>query len=190
MRNQLLERQVKIALLGAIAFLLMLFEVRLPFFADFLKYDAGDVPAAIATFTLGPVAGLLVEVIKSLLYLFLGAKNSGLVGTLANLMAGAAFVLGISLSQYLLGKLGRRHWAWDLVSAVSGTLLMTAVLIPINALLIYPAFGWTGAAAWTGALTVSTPFNLFKGFLSATLSLVLYRRLAGLLVGKPAGSAA
>ena len=49
---------------------------------------------------------------------------------------------------------------------------------------IYPLWGLQGAAAWHGAVFLSTPFNLFKGFLSTVISLALYRRLLPFLAVK------
>lgn len=190
-RRDTLVRTIKIGLLGAMAFLLMFtLEVYIPPFANFLKYDPGDVPAGIAAFTLGPGPGIAVEAIKSVLFYLSGKSTAGLIGVVANFLAGSAFVIGISLVNSQLKRFERRHWAWDLVAAAGGTLLMTVLLIPLNALFVYPVWGMQGAAAWSAALVISTPFNLFKGFLSSAISLVLYRRLSSFLVGKPAGSAA
>lgn len=191
-RRDALVRTIKIGILGALAFLLMFtLEVYIPPFANFLKYDPGDVPAAVATFTLGPAAGIAVEAIKNVLFYLSGKSTAGLVGVIANFLAGSAFVVGISLVNGQLRRFEKRHWAWDLVAAAGGTLFMTLLLIPLNALFVYP-FGYatSGPAAWAAALVISTPFNLFKGFLSSAISLVLYRRLSSFLVGKPAGSVA
>jgi len=61
---------------------------------------------------------------------------------------------------------------------------MAAVLIPLNALLVYPLWGMTGDAAWEGALVLSTPFNLFKGIVSSVISVALYRYLEPFLAGR------
>jgi len=186
MRNERLHRMVMIAMMGAMAFLLMFFgEVYIPPFAEFLKYDPGDVPAVVATYTMGPVAGVTIQGIKSVLFFMSGKGSSGLVGALANFLAGVGLVLGAGIAHRLLEKSGLKHWGWGFLSAAIGTIVMAAVLIPINALLIYPAYGMSGPAAWAGALALSTPFNLFKGFLSSTVSLAFYRRLQPFLVGRP-----
>ena len=191
MRNERLHRMVMIAMMGAMAFLLMFFgEIYIPPFAEFLKYDPGDLPAIVATYTLGPLAGVAVQGIKAALFLISGKSTAGWVGVMANFLVGAALVIGAGTAHRLLDRAGRKHWGWTFVSAVIGTLIMAAVAIPANALLVYPLWGMKGAAAWTGALVISTPFNLFKGILSTSLSLAFYRRLEPFLVGRTADRAA
>lgn len=189
MRNEKLHRLVMIALMGAMAFLMMLFEFHIPPFAEFLKYDAGDVPAVVATYTMGPAAGVAVQGLKAGLFFLSGKSTAGWVGVLANFLAGAALVLGSGIAHRLLERSGLKHWGWGLVSSAIGTAIMAAVLIPVLATLIYPAWGMQGAAAWTAALTISTPFNLFKGFLSSAISLAFYRRLQPFLLGHMAHKA-
>lgn len=191
MRNERLYRMVIIAMMGAMAFLLMYFgEVYVPPFAEFLKYDPGDIPAMVTTFTVGPWAGLAVQAIKALLFGVSGKSTAGWIGILANFFAGGGLVLGAGLAHKLLQQSGLKHWGWGLLSAAIGTVVMAAVMIPVNALLVYPLWGMKGAAAWTGALTISTPFNLFKGMLSTSLTLAFYRRLAPFMVRRPSSSAA
>jgi riboflavin transporter FmnP len=191
MKNDRLYRTILTALLGSMAFLLMYFgQVRLPFFADFLKYDPGDVPAIVATYILGPATGLGVQGLKAVLFWVSGRSTEGWVGVLANFAAGGALVLASGLTHRLLERAGLKSWGWLVFSAAIGTLAMSAILIPINGLIIYPLWNMHGAAAWTGALGVSTPFNLFKGVLSFGMSLAFYRRLEPILVGKLAHKAA
>lgn len=191
MRNERLYRMVMIAMMGSMAFLLMFFgEIYVPPFAEFLKYDPGDVPAMVATYTLGPLAGVVVQFIKAAIFYLSGKATTGLVGVLANFLAGTGLVLGAGIAHRLLERSGLKHWGWGLLSAAIGTIIMAAVLIPLNALLVYPLWGMQGAAAWSGALVLSTPFNLFKGFVSTSISLAFYRRLQPFLLGRPAAQKA
>lgn len=178
-----LQRLSRVAVLAALAFLLMLLEVNIPPFAEFLKYDPGDVPAMVATYTMGPAAGVGVQGLKALLFWASGRSTAGWIGVLANFLAGAALVLGAGLSYRLFGRFGLKGWVGDVGSAVVGTLIMTLVLIPVLAVMVYPLWGMTGSAAWSAVLYLSTPFNLFKGLVSTTLSLAFYRRLAPYLQG-------
>lgn len=171
-----LRRTVLIAILGALSFLLMWFgEFPIPaLFAEYLKYDPGDVPAVVATYTLGPAAGFGVELLKALIFLISGKSTAGWVGVLANLLAGGALVAGAAAAQRLVvGK----SWAWGVAGSILATLIMTALLIPLNALIIFRLWGMDSSAAWSAALVISTPFNLFKGFVSSIVGLAFYRRL-------------
>lgn len=191
MRNEKLHRLVWISVFSAIAFVLVAFgRIWIPPFEPFLKYDLGDIPAIIAAYILGPIAGLTVQTLKSLLFLLSGTSQEGPVGILANFLAGGSLVVATSLVHRLVDPQRNKHAAWGLISAVAGTLVMTAILIPLNALVVYPLWGMTGAAAWSGALVISTPFNLFKGFLSCAISLAFYRRLEPFMLGRSSGRAA
>lgn len=184
MQNKKLQRLVRMGMLGGLAFLLVLFEVHVPPFAEFLKYDPGDIPAMIATFAMGPVSGLAVEGIKALLFLISGKSTAGWVGVLANFLTGVALVLAAGMVRKLLARSGTKDWVANLIAAVAGTLIMAAVLIPVMAGIIYPLWNMKGAAAWSAAVYISAPFNLFKGFLSSMLSLAFYRRLEPFLADK------
>ena len=66
-RNNSSERVLttrKVAVIGtfsAIAAILMVFELPVPFAPMFYKIDFSEIPALIGTFALGPVAGVLIE---------------------------------------------------------------------------------------------------------------------------------
>ena len=57
----------QIGVLGAIAMVLMLFDIPLPFAPTFYKIDFSEVPVLVGAFTMGPVAGALIELVKILL---------------------------------------------------------------------------------------------------------------------------
>ena len=52
---------VLIAMLSALAFILMFFEFPLPFLApSFYELDFSELPVLIGTFSMGPVAGVII----------------------------------------------------------------------------------------------------------------------------------
>ena len=58
-----------VGILSAIAFVLQLIEIPVPMFMPtFIKFDFSDLPALIGAFAYGPVAGILIELIKNLLH--------------------------------------------------------------------------------------------------------------------------
>ena len=54
----------QIGVLGAIAMVLMLFDIPLPFAPTFYKIDFSEVPVLVGAFTMGPVAGALIELVR------------------------------------------------------------------------------------------------------------------------------
>ena len=58
---------VKIGMLAAVAVILMLFEIPLPFAPSFYEIDFSEVPVLVGCFAMGPFAGALIELIKILL---------------------------------------------------------------------------------------------------------------------------
>jgi len=92
-KNSVTAKLIKISLLSVISFLLMYLEAPLPFFPPFLKLDLSDIPAVLGAYALGPAAGVVIELLKNLLHLFIKWGMDSPVGELANFMIGAAFVL-------------------------------------------------------------------------------------------------
>ena len=79
-----------IGILSAISYILMWLEVPAPLMPPFIKFDFSDFPALLAAFGLGPIAGILVELIKNVLHSF--SSGSFAVGELSNFILGASFV--------------------------------------------------------------------------------------------------
>ena len=81
-----------IAMFGAIAAVLMVFEIPLPFLApSFYGLDISEVPVLIGTFALGPWAGVVMEFVKILVKLILKPTTTGFVGEFANFCVGCAW---------------------------------------------------------------------------------------------------
>ena len=84
-QNHLLSvRNVTVmAMFGALAAVLMIFEVPLPFIApSFYGMDISEVPVLVGTFALGPVAGVVMELVKILVKLILSLPARDLWGSL------------------------------------------------------------------------------------------------------------
>ncbi|NLA91534.1 MAG: ECF transporter S component, partial [Synergistaceae bacterium] len=78
------------ALMGAAGALLMFLDFALPLFPGFLKMDLSDLPPLIVSFAWGPGAGVLTELVKSLIHSL--ATSTAWVGELANFITGRALV--------------------------------------------------------------------------------------------------
>jgi len=88
------KKMVQVGFLAAVGFLLMFtLEFPLPLLPPFLKYDPSEVPALIAAFAYGPWVGVLVELVKNVLFFVSGKATSGIIGFLGASIAGCTYVL-------------------------------------------------------------------------------------------------
>ncbi|GIN97338.1 hypothetical protein J6TS1_32080 [Siminovitchia terrae] len=82
------------------SFVLMLIKFPIPPFPAYLTVDFSDIPALIAALMFGPLAAIIVELIKNILdYLMIGSEAGIPIGNFSNFLAGTMFVLPSSLLQ-------------------------------------------------------------------------------------------
>ncbi|GIM29166.1 riboflavin transporter [Clostridium polyendosporum] len=179
-RRSSINTQIKIALLGAISFILMYFDFPLPFFPTFLKIDLSDIPALIGTFALGPVAGIIIEFIKNLLYTLIKGSASGFIGEFANFSIGAVWMIvaGVIYKQNKSRKNAVIALAAGFVAmSVFASLLNYFLLIPMYSRLFHMNFGNISVLIATAIL----PFNLIKGGIVSLGTLALYKKMSPLI---------
>ena len=187
-----------IGIFGALSGLLMLLEIPLLFVApDFYKLDLSEVPVMITTFALGPVAGILTELIKLLVKFLIKGSSTGGVGELANFLIGCAILIPAGL-MYQAKKTKKTA----ICGLVLGTVCMAAAGVVLNALILLPFYGnlmpmeriiAAGAkifpqvnSVWSFALWCVAPFNLIKGIVISILTLLLYKHISRVI--KEAGN--
>ena len=186
------NKLVKVSLLSAISFILMFVEMPIPgLFPEFLKIDISDIPALIAGLSMGPLAGVAVEVIKNFLHGIVATTTGG-VGEIANIIVGSSFVIGASL---IYNR--KRNIKTLILSLVGATLLMVVVGSVVNYFFLLPFYGQLmGIDAIIGigkavnprvnnlldfVLWFIGPFNLVKGIMLSILSLPLYKKMEVLI---------
>lgn len=182
---------VRLALLASIASVLMYFEFPIPFLApDFYRMDFSEVPVLIAGFMMGPLAAVVVELMKILIIFFIKGSYTAGVGELANFMMGCVLVLPPVLF------VRRKPSKWMLVvgSTIGVLALMLAaavlnyfLLIPLYATLFnVPIEVYVNAGHALNAHVVDLkalivlcvlPFNFIKGSLVTLLSGALFLRI-------------
>ena len=75
----------QIAMLGAVAGVLMNFEFPIPFLApSFYQLDFSEIPVLIGSFAMGPLAGVVIELVKILVHLVTKGTMTAGVGDVAN----------------------------------------------------------------------------------------------------------
>ena len=75
---------VQVAMLGAVATVLMIFEIPLWFAPSFYEIDLSEVAVLIGTFAMGPIAGMAIEGIKILLNFVINGTITAGIGELAD----------------------------------------------------------------------------------------------------------
>ena len=195
MKEKLLTTKnvVLMGMFGALAGVLMLFEFPLPFLApSFYGLDVSEVPVLIGTFAMGPVAGVIMEVVKILVKLVLKPTSTGFVGEFANLVISCAMVVPAGI----IYKVSHTRKG-AMTSRVVGPVLMAAVGVAAYALVMLPFYSnfmpmetilAAGAAinpavgsVWTFALFCVGPFNLVKGIVVSVVTSLVYKRVSVLI---------
>ncbi|MCR0325548.1 ECF transporter S component, partial [[Clostridium] innocuum] len=127
----------KISILGALAFLVMMFEIPLPFAPDFYKLGFDEVIVLIGGFALGPWAAVCIEALKIALNLLIGGTITMGVGELTNFLIGLSFVLPATII-YQRDKT-RKH---ALLGLIAGTICMTILGGLLNYFVMLPAYSY------------------------------------------------
>ena len=135
-KSQSKTRKLAVAgMLSAVATVLMFLDFSLPMLIPgFVKMDISELPALLASFSLGPAYGILVCFIKNLLNLVFHGSTGGL-GELCNFLLGAAFV-GVAGLIYKNHKT-RKAAIW---AAIAGSAVMALVSVPVNYFISYPVY--------------------------------------------------
>lgn len=195
------------AMLGAVATILMILEFPIPFLVPpFIKMDLSELPALLATFSMGPISGVAVCFIKNLIHCIV--SSSGYVGELCNFLLGCCLVVPAGLIYHRKKSRGSA-----LLGSLVGTVIMALISIPANRFLTYPFYmatfhltedvlmgmyqdviNLTGSIfpvvkglmpmtehLITCLIVFNAPFTLLKGILTAALAFLIYKPLSPLL---------
>lgn len=168
---------VKVGAFAAIAFVLQVIGSMMSIkVAGFLEVEISDLPAMIIAFSLGPVAGVLVELIKNILHSAM--TSTGFVGELANFVINGCFV-------FVCGVIyGRRKTKKNAILALScATVVMAIAGIFANMYIMLPLY--MPMAAFEDklqlALCTIAPFNLVRGAVLSLITILIYKRISGLI---------
>lgn len=185
---------VKIAVLGAISFVLMFFKAPLWFAPPFMKFDVSDLPSVLAAFTMGPVPGIWVQVIKNLLNILVEGSVTNGLGELTNFLVGSvlAFTAGFVYNKKrtfqgaLLG-LGVSVLVMVMFATFNNYYIMFPVYAKVFGLPLETLVGMGSAVNKyvvdykTLMLFAVVPFNILKGLAVSLVVLFTYKKLGPIL---------
>lgn len=183
------------AMLSAVAFALMFIEVPIPaLIPSFVKMDISDLPELLAAFSLGPVYGVVVALLKNLLHLLIKGTTSAYVGELCNFALGSVFAL---VAGFIYQRKKTRKSA--LIGSIVGAALMAAISVPLNYFIVYPAYvvcygmpldaiiGMYQAILPSSDSLIkclvifNMPFTFIKGLIDVALCFLIYKPLSPIL---------
>ncbi len=179
------------AMLSAVATILMALDFPIPFLIPtFVKMDFSELPALLAAFSLGPVSGAVVCLVKNLVNLTMSSTNG--VGELCNFLLGICFVIPAGL--IYRHKKTRRG---ALIGALAGAAVMALCSVPVNYFISYPFYTAfmpldtiigmyqkliPSVDGLLACLVIfNAPFTLLKGLLDMVLAFLIYKPLSPLL---------
>ncbi|MCR5210957.1 MAG: ECF transporter S component [Lachnospiraceae bacterium] len=180
-------------ILSAAAFVLQLIEFPLPFLIpSFIKFDFSDLPALIGSFSLGPVCGIMIELVKNLFH-SLVSQSFG-VGELSNFLLGAVFV-GVAGIIYRF----KHNKKGAIIGSLIGAISMAIVSLPFNYFIVYPVYynfmpKETIVSAYQAIvpaadsiekclLIFNVPFTFMKGLIDCLITFLIYKKLSPILKG-------
>lgn len=185
-----IQKLTMIAMLSAIAFVLMFFELSVPIMPWFIKMDLSELPALIGAFSFGPISGVVICFVKNLLHVFM--SNTGGVGEFSNFILGVSFVVPAGLI-YQKWK-GRKS---AIVGSFIGAILMSVISIFSNYFIVYPVYYYMISeeailAAYQAIfpnvknifeclIIFNAPFTFIKGIFSVILTIIIYKPLSPFL---------
>jgi len=194
MKNNTTGLIVKIAILGAIAFILMLFDFPLPLIPPFYKLDFSEVAVMIGGFALGWPAAVCIEAVKIVLKVLFKATDTAYVGEIASFLIGCSYAVPAAI---IYGR--KKSRANAVKGLVVGSVCMILTGLVLNALVLLPAYSYfyhmpmdalIGMGTkivpiikdrFTFVLFATTPFNLIKSVIISLVTMLLYKRISPIL---------
>lgn len=171
--NQKTRKLTTIAMLAAMAYILMLVG-RIPIVL-FLKYDPKDVIITIGGFVFGPMISFLISLIVSLVEMFT-VSETGIIGCIMNLISTCAFAC---TAAFVYKK--KHTIKGAVLGLVLGVLVMTGIMLLWNWLITPLYMGVQREEVVKLLLPAFLPFNVLKGVLNTSITLILYKPIVNAL---------
>lgn len=195
-RSQNIRFIVMTGVLSAVSAVLMMLSFSVPFMPSFIKMDFSELPALIATYSMGPISGVLVCLIKNLINLPM--TTTGGVGELSNFLLGVCLVLPAGLVYHF-----RKNRKAAFLAALAGSAIMGLASLPINYFLTYPIYSnflpidaivgmyqaiFPGVDGLLSCLLIfNVPYTFFKGLIDTLLTFLVYKHISPLIKGTSRG---
>lgn len=135
MKNLTARKMVLTALLGGLAYVLMMLRFPLPFMPPFMDFDFAAIPEIMGTLLMGPINGILIALIKVLIKIATSGSSSMFTGELQNFLLSVSYILP---AWFIYRKSKNRTTA--IAGMLVGTAVVTLVAVLSNIYFIIPFY--------------------------------------------------
>ncbi len=179
-----------VGLFGALSTILMLLKIPLFFAPAFMKLDLAELPCILGGFMFGPLAGVVIVMLKLFLHLLLNGTDSMYVGELSNLLLSGTYVFVASVL-YHRHKTKKRAAVSMLISVI----VTGAVSVLSNTYFTFPAYAFVYGLSMESIVEMAglvnpfvtdvptmmafsvLPFNFVKYGLVSMITFFVYKKL-------------
>ena len=179
-------------MLTAAAVVLQYLEFPIPLMPPFIKFDFSALPALLGAYAYGPIAGVIIELLKNLIHC--AVSQSATVGELSNFILGAVFVCTAGLVYRR-----KKTKTAALIGGLVGAVVMGLFSIPSNYFVVYPFYYNfmpeenvlaayqkilpSMKSVFQSLLVFNLPFTVVKGLISVAVCMLIYKPLSPILKG-------
>ena len=155
-----------------------------------MAVDFSELPAVLASFSLGPSSGVLVCLVKNLIKLI--TTTTGGVGELANFLIGIFYVIPAGLIYKY-----KRTFGGAVIGMISGIICCGLISVPLNYYVTYPVYYnfmsqdailgmyqaiYSGTDSILEALFIfNVPMTAGKMLINSAITLLIYKKLSNLI---------
>ena len=184
-------------MLGALAGVLMFIKFPIPIAPSFYKLDFSDTACLVGGFALGPLAAVLICLIKNLINVILEGTTTAFVGEISNFLMSCALCVTAAV---IYKKDHTKKGA--IKSMITGVIVLVIASALINYFILIPAYvkfmnipleAIIGMGAkifpsidslWKLVLLCTVPFNFIKGVSVCLITFIIYKRISPLINGR------
>ncbi len=161
-----------VSMLCALAFLCtFLFKFKV----SFLTFDFKDAVLAVTAFLYGPIYAVASAVVVAFIE-FISVSDTGIYGFIMNALSSAAFA-GICGLFYKY----KRTLSGAIFGSICAVFGMTAVMLVANTFITPFYMGVDRSQVVAMIPTLLLPFNLFKGIVNASITMIIYKPITAAL---------
>lgn len=182
MIEQRTKKVTMIGILADVAWVISQFSFPILYWAPFLKIDFSDIPILLGMYVFGPLSGVAIAAIRSLLsYITSGGEAGFPIGDTTAFIGTLSLTLPIYYAIKNKGSNKKKSILAGSIATVSLTITMTILNWLVVAPLYMKVMGFS-VGPMREYLTLSViPFNLVKGVLVSLIFFVVFYQIQGYL---------